>query len=547
MTSTHAKRRKGTAGHVAAVKLTRSQGLMSTWRGWVLGSAVAAIVTLLYAILVGYVALLPAVTVPLMTGALVGLLIGEVVPALAWGALSGLAGSMVASLVFAPEAFGQSLSNMQPWMRPDILNSAFQSLYNLVAANQINTTFGAQARPLFVLIALVISGLAAAGVAYVCRSEVKYRRVVEWSVVGLACACMIFSTYAGSADLRAQMGVEPSDGAYAYDPVFNLRTYYLMRDGQGFYPSYIYSIAKDKRYIEQDMLQDGKMVGGSASMAREPLAFFVWTIVGFRSPNGILWFSMLCAAGVMALGYAAFAKPLGSCALLVPLSLLPAMLLHGMWLNILFPDWWGALAFMASAFTLAMGRWRTSIALGVAAALFRELFCVWLIVAAIASWAQAIRDRAVIRQASGFSAGLIVALVGYYVHVMVGSRFMVDSASAGAGVLAVMKGTLAQPLMTKAWPAVYYLMTPYFMTVVSPAILLVTGTAGFLVVGMPRSARLALAGYIVVTAAMYFTVGTHSSYWGQDVMPFAVAGSAVLVGIGLVRLMPPDSRPVPLD
>jgi peptidoglycan/xylan/chitin deacetylase (PgdA/CDA1 family) len=79
-------------------------------------------------------------------------------------------------------------------------------------------------------------------------------------VVAVAGLCVIQAAYAGSAQMRTQIATEPADGQYAYDAVFNVKTYYLMRKGEAVYPAYLYAISKDRRYIDQDLFRNGKWV-----------------------------------------------------------------------------------------------------------------------------------------------------------------------------------------------------------------------------------------------------------------------------------------------
>ena len=512
------------------------------WRIWARGVGVGLAVAVLYAIWAGYIMLVPVVVLPLLTGVLIGLVMGDLIPAAIVGTGAAILGSILAGNIYKPATFVATVNHAPNWMSPDIITQAFQSLFGLVTANQLNTAFAGGRFVWFVVIAAVVSAGAAVAAAYIGRSAMN-SRLLQWSVLAIACVCMLQSTYLGSATLRQQIATQPPSGTYGYDAMFNVRTYYLMRDGMGLYPAYLYSMAKDSRYISQNLWADGKMPKGSASLLREPLVFAMWRVVGFRSPDAIVWFSMLCAAAVMVLGYWAFRERLGATALLIPFVLAPGMMFHAMWLNIFFPDWWAALAFMASAFALSNGWWKTSAGLGVLACLFREVFCIWLAVVALVAWVRFVRNRRELVPAISFSVALVVSVAAYLLHVWVGDHYFVQVINPGGSVFTALRDLSVTPLTHKTWPAIYYLMTPYLMTIVSPLVLLVLGVGGYALVGESRFSRAALAGYIVVTLAMWFTIGAHSSYWGQDVTLFGVAGTAVLVGRGLVALMPADMKP----
>ena len=73
------------------------------WRIWARGLGVGLAVAAVYVIWAGYVALWPVVVLPLMTGVLIGLVMGDVIPASIVGVGAAVAGSILASNVFKPQ------------------------------------------------------------------------------------------------------------------------------------------------------------------------------------------------------------------------------------------------------------------------------------------------------------------------------------------------------------------------------------------------------------------------------------------------------------
>jgi len=125
-----------------------------------------------------------------------------------------------------------------------------------------------------------------------------------------------------------------------------------------------------------------------------------------------------------------------------------------------------------------------------------------------------VRNRRELMPAISFSVALVVSVAAYLLHVWVETTTSSKSSTRRLGLHRAAR-PVGDSAHTQDMAGDLLPDDPYLMTIVPPLILLVLGVGGYALVGESRFSRAALAGYIVVTLAMWFTIGAHSSYWGR--------------------------------
>jgi hypothetical protein len=491
----------------------------------------AALGTIAFALLFGWNGLLPLLTVPLIVGVFLGLMATNLSESLVTGGSVGLLGSILACALYQQQAFIAYLQRTAPAAVADVTGSLWQGfVVPLIQANPVNDP---NVGPLLVvLFGVVLTTALSAGTWWVCS---KLAPTVDRRWLGLAVlvplGVLLASTlFVNGSQFVSSISTEPAPKTYAYDGVVNLKTYYLMLGGMNYYDAIITAASGDTRLTG---ITDGKWNGtwaiNSPTRVREPAAFYLWTVAGHFGAPGILWASLLLAIGVWAVWYWALYPAFGQRALSVAFALFPLMVVHMVWYNLFQPDWWAALMLIYSAAFLVRKRFIPAASFALAAALFREVFALYLVVLLTVAAVFWLRKKLAGRDVAALGAAFVVFAAAYAAHYMAEAPYMGNLAGKDS-TLANTLSLMGQPLATKFIGPTSYLMFPYGDAVVPAFVLVIVGAVGlFLLLRDSGPARFALSGYLLVFLAFLAIVGASSSYWGQDFSMLAVTGCAVLL------------------
>jgi hypothetical protein len=319
----------------------------------------------------------------------------------------------------------------------------------------------------------------------------------------------------------------PLSRGYASDELVNLKTFYLMRGGTGFYPSYIEAHAGDRRQLYP--VSNGKFVRGSSALFRQPTMFYLWQLVARGGTfDNVIHLALLCCAAVFLGAYWALSGAVGYRALFVGPVLYPGMVMLAAVFNPLLPEFWAMLLLFASFFLLVRGKFVAAGILGLTAVLFRETFGAWLLALVLASLVFSVADRRYLKRAALFAGLLGVGVVAYLVHVAAGSSYVIGST--GSYLANYLLTSASQPLDIKLLSPASYLMFSYGFFTFPTAWLIPFGIAG-LWVGLRRApmARVASVLYVALFVAYFLVIGASGQYWGQAVMPLVLVGCTLFL------------------
>jgi len=515
-----------------------ARGSVGPNKGSVAGLFIAILLgTLSFVLLFPWNGLLPLFTVPLVVGALLGLLAIDLRESIVAGVVSGLIGSSLACVFYRFDEFLRYMERTSPAAVADVTGSLWQGfLIPLLSANPINDP---RVGSLLVVLASTLLTVAfSAGSWWLAQrlgSTVDRRWLGLMVIVPLG-VCLAYTVVVRSSAFVASISTEPAAESYAYDGVINLKTYYLIRGGANYYDAIIAAVAGDSRINEiKNNKWNGAWGVNSPSRVKPPTVFYLWATAGFLGASGIVWASLLLSIGLWALWYWALFPTLGQRALFIAPALFPLFVFHQAWFNLFLPDWWAVLMLMASAAFLIRRSYVASAAFAVAAAMCREVFVVYLMLVLVVAAVLWLRKRLAARTVAIFGVAQLAFMGLYAVHYAIAATYMGDVAvkeNTMGNTLAIM----GKPFEVKFLGATSYLMFPYGDAVMPAFVLAIIGAAGlFLLLREADLARLALSCYLILFLVFLATIGASSSYWGQDISPLAVTGCAVLLA-GLDRL-----------
>jgi hypothetical protein len=458
-------------------------------------------------LLYGWDTLLPQLLVPLMIGGAVGLSAETRFEALVAGLGAALVGSLGAAISYSS------------WTTLPALRSQFSggSAWVLVAC------------------AVVLTPGAALGVRMLAERFAgdRLKRVAAWVISAVLAASFLFTMWAPTQSWIANARIEPVSGTYRTDQMVNLKVYYLMQAGEGFYQAYANATGGDARQLYP--VRDGKFVSASSAMLRQPATFYLWKVVAPRRDFGaVAYLAMIAAALLLAGSYWAFSAVVGYRALFVAPIIFPALVLHCSGANTLFPEWWALLALLAGVLCAVRKRMVLAGVFGLLALVLRETFGAWLLALALASVVLALRDKRMWRYVGLYAGLLALGVGGYLLHTLVGRTYI--SHPTTGFVVTYLLAAAQRPISERLFAPLAYLMYPYGFLSFSAAWLVVPGIVG-LWVGLRRApfARLASFLYLAFFLGYLVILGAPSPYWGQAVMPLVLVGIALLL-VSLDRL-----------
>jgi hypothetical protein len=505
-----------------------------------------------YFLLSGYSTLLPILTVPLIIGVAVALCTRKASAAAVIAAGAGFVGGLLSLWAYPLDRLAVYLNSMPAYANPDIPGSVYQNfIIPLMRANILNTSMtGSGGAVVVVLLATLLTMVVAFAVSALESARPKAGRFETAQLLGLAAALLIVAsfmvtTWEETPELRASLAVEPVDESYAFDPIINLRAYYLMLKGDDYYTAIVRAALGDSRLaVGTHFTQDGKFSAGWGSNIplREPWMWYLWKVIAPAGGGGILWWAMMAAGGFLLASYLALLPWISHRALLAVAAVYPVMMMHTVWVNVLHPDWWGTLALLFSMLAL-LRRW--FVAAGVfalAAALFRELLVIWLIMLLVVATYRVLRskEKEWLRGAVAMLVLLVLFVVLYTLHwnktlTLVDSKAPLHGGADGTGptgIVYVLRSVILprqNPIEHRLMQPTSYLMYPYGSFRFPNWILMPLGALG-LWMGLRRDKPIALliAGYVFFWFSYYLIIGPTLSYWGQMVMPLAVLGTGIL-------------------
>ena len=504
------------------------------WHTWLRLAVVTLLCAIAAALFSPFNTLLPVLMVP----AVIGLCAGSWLRRPLWAAVAGfvasLSGCWAVLSVYADASFVNWVQTRMPqYSVQDTTGAIFAFIRAMIAEHPLTVArVGGEGVLVVAVMSLLTAGIAA-GVAWWRSGEATASRtaITAWVAVGLLTTCFVYTAWTGTVDFRASIASEPADGSYAYDPVFNVKTYYMMARGIGFYDAYVYAMSKDSRRVGTSGIIDGKITTGSPMMLRQPNAFYLWRIAGWAGVDGILALSIAACAAILVASFGVLRKAAATRALFVPLVLFPGLMLHTVWLNIFFPDWWAALAILGSALLLLGRRYWEAGVLAVLAILFRETAGAWalaLTAGAVFLWLRGQREwRA---KAIAYIAGMVGAVALFAVHYVSGLPYFVRNENTSSfSLISMLAPNVSATLDWKLMGPTSYLMQPYGLYAFPTAFVLPAASAGFWL-SLPTGSieRLVLTVYPLMMLLYLLIIGATSSYWGQIVMPVGLIGAALL-------------------
>ncbi|MBI3928841.1 MAG: hypothetical protein HY319_25090 [Armatimonadetes bacterium] len=184
--------------------------------------------------------------------------------------------------------------------------------------------------------------------------------LVPWLALALLAACFFVNALRFAPQQLADRASRPNPG-YSFDGYLWMNTYYLIRDGQSFYPAFLEAFAQDRR------------AANSRPVFRSPVLYQVW---GTLLPDGSAVVKAYLALSVLAM-IAAYGLALGAggkeASLLAPVLLFPYFIYGVYGFYFPFVELWVS-ALMLIAFGLyASGRRELGMAVALFAFVSREL------------------------------------------------------------------------------------------------------------------------------------------------------------------------------
>lgn len=349
-----------------------------------------------------------------------------------------------------------------------------------------------------VLISIVISNLKGKGKIG--------EKIISLALVILISVSFIYSTVSTTGDFRSRLLVEPADEKYDYDHLIYLKTYYLMGQGQGYYPALVDAALKDKRINSLQQWLHGPL------FIRQPTVFYIWRMLAPQASYIFYWSLALAVLAVWLLRFGLEKLAGGRIAVISIALLLPYLIIGSTWANILLSDWWASLLVLGAFGLIFRGRYLPAAVLALLAALIRETTAL-LILSALVGGLIA-RDRRVIWPFTG--AALLFAPL-FLIHYSTAYSILAGKVP-GAGLPALYSGVHFVALRDAA----SFLIFPYGYGRIPGLVFLALGLLG--AISAPdKVSRTTITMYLSGFMAYMLFMNT-SSYWGQKiVMPALIA------------------------
>ena len=426
------------------------------------------------------------------------------------GGVTGFLGGLLAVLFLTQVDLETYLQRMPAIVNQDITPSLYRTLYDLVAGNNRIDSMGA---PAFVFLTTLLTGGFCFGLGFI-RKE--YKKFVSCVLVVLICLVFVTTVFQATGEFRQAIAQEPPEG-YAYDAVIYLKVFYLIAD-QGYYSALVEAYDNDARAKSKGATRDGKFykLTYSPFWFRTPVVFYFWRLLTFGNAVGILYLSIISGFGLIVLSYLAGKSLIGEPGVFLSIALVPYLIMGSIWWNLLFPDWWAALALTAGIlFWLCRQYWPAAGAFLVAAA-FRELIALFLLLFLVLAFVH--------KKEARFQFGLAAGIFGavYPLHYFKAKGFISPSVQEIGSVIDRL--TLSSFIPTfiptssyQNFPYGFFLWPAFLMMLVAVAVW----------AWKKRYDMLALS----ILAFPYFGYAS-STYWGQHLMPFIIFSAFMVFLLG---------------
>jgi len=301
------------------------------------------------------------------------------------------------------------------------------------------------------------------------------------------------------------LNYEPPPKQYAFDGFIYLKTFYLMKQGSGYYDSLKGALLGDQR---------SSALPASVMGWREPTVFYIWNILFSTGEQVGIGFLLLTS--IVAILVFLVAKELSNANLAVlPAALVCGYYMYGvasMW--IVFVEYWALPVSLAA--TLFFLRGKNSIAAAFAAAvpLFRELYIFTLMAGFFGTLVDKNLKKILVWVAAGF------AFLGIYFLHYLKVKTMVPGPTPGWG--GVQGGGLQFILDSISFSTDNLVTMPNV-----PVAFYIFGLIGLLSVPSLRNKVFFAALVVLPLIVFYKFLGYQwSYYWGVCYMPFALLGFA---------------------
>jgi hypothetical protein len=196
---------------------------------------------------------------------------------------------------------------------------------------------------------LILAGLTVAFVFFLYSVEEslpRFKQCLPHLFIAFLILNILLSSAVTSSALLRILPQEPVDESYAFDAFIYLKTFYKMAKGVDYYHALPEAAIADARVDKVESWLSGY------SLFRLPTVFYLWRIFAGNNGSNIFYLSLLLVIGAILLTFYAIRGIAGDIIATFSSVLVAVYLYVGAtWLNILFPDWWGALfGFLALSF-----------------------------------------------------------------------------------------------------------------------------------------------------------------------------------------------------
>ena len=222
------------------------------------------------------------------------------------------------------------------------------------------------------LLAGLLGGTLGWGLAAIIKEKEKLKKWVVWALFALLCINFVGISMDLNPSSVQKASKEPADGKFNNYNSLNLKTFYLMKKGLGFYPAYAHAFA-------QKADTPGQYPGDTWHW-RSPTIFYIWSWIlpadGFYILYLYLIACIICLYFIMDIARFYVDSPFH---LLAPVMVIPlfAYGITGFWFT--FPEYWGLFAFIMGVWGIHRKNPVVSIIGLCLAPLIRSLFFIsWL-------------------------------------------------------------------------------------------------------------------------------------------------------------------------
>lgn len=341
--------------------------------------------------------------------------------------------------------------------------------------------------------------------------------VRRWVILGVLAVLMInFLVMAGrfgQENVKAASSEPPAEG-YAFDPVLIIKTFYLMKNGEDYYPAFRRAFVEDSRFNDEQ-------APNTLPQYRQPTLYLLWA---WLLPKGeyivyLFWFLSTLAMAASWLLVRRFADEIFG---LIGAAFTGSYLLPGatsLWFAQ--AEYWGAFPALFSVTALAYEQEALAAFFAFLAAAIREWFALALLGGLVIAVVRR-RWRPVVYWAVAFGAWV----VEYFAHYLNAKPYLTHSVGSSAAAwlnkmnLSYLNGTVQFGASTLplapvlGWLAIACAAAGALLTIKDKM------ATGYYIA----------AAVMLPTMAFLFAAGPMNDYWGPIIMTTAFAACPLLLG-----------------